>query len=99
MKFGFTQKCQGCTAINRGILKQPHSEACRSRIEAKLREEGHAGLQRAEDRINDQIAEKIRKKDEGELAQPEAKRVRISEPPQEGGSSSSSSSSSMLSAA
>ena len=62
-KYGITRKCQGCTAINRGIAKQPHNKACRARLEERLKEEGHEGLRRAEERINDQIAEKIEKKD------------------------------------
>ena len=60
-KYGYTAKCQGCTAINRGIAKQPHSEACISRIEGKLREEGNANLQRADERVNDQLADRVRK--------------------------------------
>ena len=57
--YGFTIRCHGCTAISRGTAKQPHNENCRQRIEAKLREDGNSNLQRADEIISEQIAEKI----------------------------------------
>ena len=43
--YSLTDRCQGCTAIRRGIAKQPRSEACRTRIETKLREAGDKDLE------------------------------------------------------
>ena len=38
-KFGFTQSCSGCMAIAKKYkVKPPHSEACRLRIQEKLKE-------------------------------------------------------------
>ena len=81
MRFGFTQKRQGCTANNIGIAKQPHHEACHARIENELRKEGNLNLQRADERVQDHFAEKIRKSIETEgddqLATPGRKHVRF----------------------
>ena len=35
-KYGFTDRCPGCSAILRGLHVQPHSQACRSRMETHL---------------------------------------------------------------
>jgi hypothetical protein len=35
-KHGFTDRCPGCSAILRGLHVQPHSQACRARMEANL---------------------------------------------------------------
>ena len=32
-KFGFTDRCPGCSAIIRGLRVQPHTETCRRRME------------------------------------------------------------------
>lgn len=55
-KYGFTSRCAGCQAINRGVAKQPHTEKCRQRVEDKLRGEGKPNLLRAEERTTDQLA-------------------------------------------
>ena len=64
MKFGFTNKCSGCNAINRGVASQNHSEACRNRIEEELRKGGHEGLRNAEDRITEQLAQRVQGDDD-----------------------------------
>ena len=35
-KHGYTDRCPGCSAILRGLHVQPHSQACRERMEAAL---------------------------------------------------------------
>ena len=35
-KFGYTDRCPGCSAILRGLRVQPHSEECRKRMEELL---------------------------------------------------------------
>ena len=35
-KFGFTDRCPGCSAIIRGLRVQPHAEHCRRRLEKHL---------------------------------------------------------------
>ena len=62
-KYGFTERCHGCIAINRGASSQSHSEACRRRIEEQLRNEGHEGLKKAEERINEQLADMMQEQD------------------------------------
>ena len=48
---GYTQDCKACIANSRGTTRvHGHSEACRERIESRLREEGDKRLARAEQR-------------------------------------------------
>ena len=96
IKYGYTNRCQGCQAISRGKPPQNHSEQCRARIEEKLRKDGDKNLEKAEERIMEQIGGRVRKSDEAnqELGERQAKRVRfgpdeIIEPSSNSGSSSS----------
>ena len=37
-KFGHTDRCGGCSAMLRGMKPQPHSDACRRRMEGLLQD-------------------------------------------------------------
>ena len=57
-KCGYTPHCPGCLNIRRGNSKGvKHSETCRSRVEAMMREDPASAikLERAEERINEEV--------------------------------------------
>ena len=38
-KFGYTDRCGGCSAMLRGIYPQPHAQHCRRRMEKHLEDD------------------------------------------------------------
>ena len=50
-KFGYTDRCPGCSTLLRGMRQQPHSVTCRRRMQERL--EGDVRLQNAKDRLAD----------------------------------------------
>ena len=56
-KFGFTNRCLGCQADS------PHTEHCRARLENEMRNttEGQVRLQKAKERLDTEMAEKLKK--------------------------------------
>ena len=50
-RFGFTDRCPGCSAIIRGLKPQPHSEQCRRRMERLL--EDDVRIKNAKARLSD----------------------------------------------
>eukprot|EP00969_Alexandrium_andersonii_P276122 12205129-Alexandrium_andersonii.AAC.1 len=59
---GYTAGCLKCTRVRtqRPSAGTRHSEECRARFEAILRAAGDASMARADERINEHIAEKLR---------------------------------------
>ena len=49
--YGYTDRCQGCSTLLRGMRLQPHSATCRKRMEERL--EGDVRVQNAKDRMAD----------------------------------------------
>ena len=49
-----------------GSTTMPHSEACRARIEGKLREDADPSVQRTDERINSRLAERLQEQEEEE---------------------------------
>ena len=45
VELGYTDRCPGCSALLRDMHPQPHSEACRARIDAVMRD--HANIREA----------------------------------------------------
>ena len=87
IKFGYLPGCQGCKKVAQGKIARDHTEECRKIIEDKLRDEGNATIARADERINEQFAQRL-----ADEVEKETKRRRIEEPNsnfQEGGASSS----------
>ena len=39
MKYGYTERCGGCSAMLRGMKAQPHSDSCRRRMENLLKDD------------------------------------------------------------
>ena len=63
-KFGFTDRCLGCQAIIQGEKKlAPHTEHCRARLENEMRNtvEGQVRLQKAKERLDTEMVEKLKK--------------------------------------
>ena len=50
-KFGFTDRCPGCSAMIRGLKLQPHAEHCRRRMEKLL--EDHSRIKNAQVRLSE----------------------------------------------
>ena len=59
---GFSAGCPGCKAILRGTARQGHSEACRSRIEAELRDDPRVKTQKK--RQDEFLARTLEEQDE-----------------------------------
>ena len=62
-KFGFTDRCLGCQAIIQGGETRPHTEHCRARLENEMRNtaEGQVRLQKAKERLDTEMVEKLKK--------------------------------------
>ena len=73
-KYGTTPDCPGCIAILRGVRAQAHSEACRRRIEGRMREDDDLSKRRLEE------ARMRVEKRPGESLESEEKRDRKAEP-------------------
>ena len=58
---GYTAKCPGCSSILRRSTRQGHSEACRKRLEAAMKDEDK--VKNANDRISNSIADILQKGD------------------------------------
>ena len=58
-QYGFTENCTRCLRMRRGLpcRGKKHSDACRERIEARLREAGDERIQRADARLNERIVD------------------------------------------
>ena len=64
VKYDFTGGCPGRIAIRSGLgHKANHSDACRARMEALMNEdsEGKSRVNRAKDRMDHVVAEKVEK--------------------------------------
>ena len=64
-KHGYTRGCGGCSSWSRGLARQPHTEECRNRFKALLKDE--ARVVNADERKKDfetRELDKRRKKDE-----------------------------------
>ena len=71
-KHGFTDRCPGCSAMLRGLHGQPHSAACRSRMEealasdirvknAKVRlQERGARVQKGKEEVDEKMKRKLK---------------------------------------
>ena len=53
-KYGYTDRCPGCSAILRGLHVQPHSIACRARMEKELQTD--VGIKNAKVRLQERSA-------------------------------------------
>ena len=65
-KYGFTDRCPGCSAIIRGLRIQPHAEHCRRRMEALLKDD--LRIKNAKTRLEERgrrLGEEEPDKDEG----------------------------------
>ena len=74
VKHGYTVGCDGCHAVRYGLEHRGHNEKCRTRIEEKLAEENSERLNRANERMNHELAERVRRNVEG--AEGEEQRVK-----------------------
>ena len=60
---GYTSKCPGCIAILRKTARQGHSEGCRRRLEAEMKEEPRVKTSRQRE---DEFIEKVIERDDSE---------------------------------
>ena len=66
-RYGFTDRCPGCSALIRGLRIQPHAEHCRRRMEALLKDD--LRIKNAKTRLEERgrrLGEEEPDKDEGE---------------------------------
>ena len=68
LKFGHTQGCPGCVALNRGEPHKNHNEECMLRIEEELRRAGSKKMVEADRRLTEEVARRI---EEEEKAKPQ----------------------------
>ena len=62
-RIGMTPGCPGCEAMSRGGNPRGHNEACRTRVEADMKERGHDAFKRAEERMMSRLAEQLEAQD------------------------------------
>ena len=71
-KFGFTDGCPACKWIISGkAVRQPHTEKCRARMEASIREtdEGKERYERYEERANEALAREVERRVQAQEAE------------------------------
>lgn len=64
---GYTEDCEGCARLSSGLHKTaPHTEECRKRMYEEMgkTEKGKKWMEKAEETINEYVADKVRKDDE-----------------------------------
>ncbi len=61
-KFGFTVRCAGCRAANRGATAVGHTEECRRRIIGELEKGGDERVERETERLFEYLEEEENKK-------------------------------------
>ena len=61
-KHGYTDRCPGCSAILRGLHVQPHSQACRERMEALL--DADIRIKNAKVRLQERVKRKAEEDEE-----------------------------------
>ena len=61
-KHGYTDRCPGCSAILRGLHIQPHSQACRERMEALL--DADIRIKNAKVRLQERVKRKAEEDEE-----------------------------------
>jgi hypothetical protein len=70
---GYSHRCPGCTAVLRGTARQGHSEGCRQRLAAEMKED--AKVKRSEEKSNEFLAKTL----EEEELQRNAKKAKTSQ--------------------
>ena len=79
-RYGFTDRCAGCSAMIRGLKPQPHAEHCRRRMEKLLEDDSR--IKNAKARLSDKgrrIREEKDKEEGGEGEGSDDKRRRLQE--------------------
>ena len=76
IKHGMTENCEGCKAVNRGGVARNHSEECRARMEEIMRNAGNSRLEKAETRVNEQLASRVKRLIEDQEDDKTGKRIK-----------------------
>ena len=87
-KHGFTEGCEGCRRLKAGGMSaRPHTEECRQRIEAKLKEEENPRWTRAKNRLDEKMWAEVQRQENNAASsggagdeESEKKRKRSEEP-------------------
>ena len=74
-KHGYTDRCPGCSAILRGLHLQPHSPACRERIEKELSTD--IRIKNAKVRLQERVKRKTEEEEEGEKTTEKGDKVEV----------------------
>ena len=81
-KHGYSENCEGCRRLRtRGMGARPHTEECRSRMEALLKEEENPRWMRAKNRADEKVWEEMLRQQRAEEEKKGDEKAKDSEEP------------------